>query len=242
AGGLIDCAARVRFGHRLVRSAVYRAASPERRQRVHLTLAEATDAERDPDRRAWHRAHATAGLDEDIASELERSAGRARARGGLAAGAAFHERAVELTPDPRRRAQRSLVAANVKHQAGPPAAALRVLAWARAGPLDELEQARAQPLHAQITFAMTRGRDATPLLLEAAKRLEPLDPTLARETYLEAFAAGLSTDRMVRGGDVCEVAAAVLAADWKPSGRAPDLLLDGLALLISEGYAAGAPA
>ncbi len=242
AAGLIDFAAQVRFGHPLVRSAVYRAASPEQRQRVHLTLAEATDADRDPDRRAWHRAHATAGLDEDIAAELERSAGRARARGGLAAGAAFHERAVELTPDPRRRAQRSLVAANVKHQAGAPDAALRLLAMAQAGPLDELEQARAQLLHAQITFAMTRGSDATPLLLEAAKRLEPLDPTLARETYLEAFAAGLSTDRLVRGGDVCEVAAAVLAADWKPSGRAPDLLLDGLALLISEGYVAAAPA
>jgi DNA-binding CsgD family transcriptional regulator/tetratricopeptide (TPR) repeat protein len=242
AAGLIDFAAQVRFGHPLVRSAVYRAASPEQRQRVHLTLAEATDADRDPDRRAWHRAHATAGLDEDIASELERSAGRARARGGLAAGAAFHERAVELTPDPRRRAQRSLVAANVKHQAGAPDAALRLLAMAQAGPLDELEQARAQLLHAQITFAMTRGRDATPLLLAAATRLEPLDPTLARETYLEAFAAGLSTDRLVRGGDVREVAAAVLAADWKPSGRAPDLLLDGLALLISEGYVAAAPA
>ena len=113
---------------------------------------------------------------------------------------------------------------------------------AKAGPLDELEQARAQLLHAQITFAMTRGRDAPPLLLEAAKRLEPLDPRLARETYLEAFAAALSADRLVRGGDAREVAAAVLAADWEPSTRACDLLLDGLALLTREGYVAGAPA
>src|SRR5262245_7967325 len=241
AAGLIDFAVQVQFGHPLVRSAVYRAASSEQRQRVHRTLADATDADRDPDRRAWHRAHATAGLDEEIAAELERSAGRARARGGLAAGAAFHERAVELTPDPRRRAQRSLIAANAKHQAGAPDAALQLLAVAQAGPLDELEQARALLLHAQITFAMTRGIDGASLLLQAAKRLEPLDPTLARETYLEAFAAGLSTDRLVRGGDVCEVAAAVLAADWKPSVRAPDLLLDGLALLISEGYVAAAP-
>ena len=242
AAGLVDFGAQVRFGHPLVRSAVKRAAAPEERQRVHRALAEATDADIDPDRRAWHRAHATAGLDEDVAAELERSAGRARARGGLAAGAAFHERAVELTPDPRRRAQRALLAAKGKHQAGANDAALRLLAVAKAGPLDELEQARAQLLHAQITFAMTRGRDAPPLLLEAAKRLEPLDPRLARETYLEAFAAALSADRLVRGGDPREVAAAVLAADWEPSTRACDLLLDGLALLTREGYVAGAPA
>src|SRR5215468_6186360 len=242
AAKLVNFGAQVRFGHPLVRSAVYGAAAPEERQRVHRALAEATDAGADPDRRAWHRAQAAAGLDEDVAAELERSAGRARARGGLAAGAAFHERAVELTPDPGRRAQRALLAANIKHQAGAPDAALRLLAIAQAGPLDGLDQARAQLLHAQITFAMTRGRDAPPLLLEAARRLEPLDPRLAREAYLEAFAAALSADRLVRGGDAREVAAAVLAADWEPSTRACDLLLDGLALLTREGYVAGAPA
>ena len=242
AAGLVDFGAQVRFGHPLVRSAVKRAAAPEERQRVHRALAEATDADIDPDRRAWHRAHATAGLDENVAAELERSAGRARARGGLAAGAAFHERAVELTPDPRRRAQRALLAAKGKHQAAANDAALRLLAVADAGPLDELEQARAQLLHAQITFATTRGRDAPPLLLDAAKRLEPLDPRLAREAYLEAFAAAQSADRLARGGDPREVAAAVLAADWEPSTRACDLLLDGLALLTREGYVAGAPA
>jgi DNA-binding CsgD family transcriptional regulator len=240
--GLVDFGAQVRFGHPLVRSAVYGAAAPEERQLVHWALAEATDADVDPDRRAWHRAQAAAGLDEDVAAELERSAGRARARGGLAAGAAFHERAVELTPDPRRRAQRALLAAQGKHQAGAPDAALRLLAMAQAGPLDELERARAQLLHAQIMFAMTRGRDAPPLLLEAARRLEPLDATLARETYLEAFAAALSADRLVRGGDAREIAAAVLAADWQRSTRASDLLLEGLALLAREGYVAGAPA
>jgi DNA-binding CsgD family transcriptional regulator len=240
--GLVDFGAQVRFGHPLVRSAVKAAAAPQERHRVHRALADATDADVDPDRRAWHLAHATAGLDEDVAAELERSAGRARARGGLAAGAAFHERAVELTPDPRRRAQRALLAAQGKHQAGADDAALRLLAVARAGPLDELEQARAQLSHAQVTFAMTRGRDAPPLLLEAARRLEPLDPRLARETYLEAFVAALSADRLVRGGDAGEVAAAVLAADWEPSTRACDLLLDGLALLTREGYVAGAPA
>ena len=242
AAGLVDFGAQVRFGHPLVRSAVKRVAAPEERRRVHRALAEATDADIDPDRRAWHRAHATAGLDEDVAAELERSAGRARARGGLAAGAAMHERAVELTPDPTRRAQRALLAAMGKHQAGANDAALRLLAVAKAGLVDKLEQARAQLLDAQITFAMTRGRDAPPLLLDAAKRLEPLDPRLAREAYLEAFAAALSADRLVRGGDPREVAAAVLSADWEPSTRACDLLLDGLALLTREGYVAGAPA
>ena len=240
--GLFEVAAQVRFHHPLVRSAVYRAAAPEDRRRVHQALADATDADVDPDRRAWHRAEATAGLDEDVASELERSAARARARSGLAAGAAFHERAAELTPDPRRRAQRALAAAQSKHHAGAPEAALRLLAVAQAGPLDELDSARAQLLHAQITFATTRGRDAPPLLLEAAKRLEPLDATLARETYLDAFAAALSADRLASSGDAAAVAAAVLAATWATSTRARDLLLDGLALLVTQGYTAAAPA
>ena len=239
---LVELGAQVRFRHPLVRSAVYGAADPEDRRRVHQALAEATDAGAEPDRRAWHRAQATAGLDDGVAAELERSAARAGARGGVAAGAAFHERAAELTSDPARRAQRALEAAQCKHQAGAPDAALRLLAMAEAGPLDELDSARAQLLHAQITFATTRGRDAPPLLLEAAKRLEPLDATLARGTYLDAFAAAFSAGRLARGGDAREIAAAVLAADWEPSTRACDLLLDGLALVTSEGYRAGAPA
>ena len=197
--GLIEFGAQVRFRHPLVRSAVYDGAALEERQRVHRALAEATDSHVDPDRRAWHLAQATAGLDEDVAAELERSASRARARGGVAAEAAFHERAAELTPDPRRRAQRALLAAQSKHQAGAPDAALRLLASAQAGPLDELELARAQLLHAQITYATTRGRDAPPLLLKAAERLEPLDANLARETYLDAFTAALSADRLRAG-------------------------------------------
>jgi DNA-binding CsgD family transcriptional regulator len=240
--GLVDFGAQVRFGHPLVRSAIYGAAAPEERRRVHGALAQATDADVDPDRRAWHRAQAVAGPDEEVAAELERSAGRARARGGLAAGAAFYERAVELTPDPRRRAQRALLAAQSKHQTGAPDAALRLLAIAQAGELDELERARAQLLHAQVTFATTRGRDAPPLLLEAARRVEPLDARLARETYLEAFAAALSADRLARDGDAREIAAAVLAANWERSTTASDLLLDGLALLTRQGYVAAAPA
>jgi DNA-binding CsgD family transcriptional regulator len=243
AAGLVEFGTQVRFRHPLVRSAAYAVASPDERRRIHRALADATDPDLDPDRRAWHRAQAIGdGLDEDVAAELDRSAARARARGGLAAGAAFRERAAELTPDPRRRAQRTLSAAQGKHHAGAPDAALRLLAAAQAGPLDALEQAQGQLLRAQISFVATRGHEAPPLLLEAAKRLEPLDATLARETYLEAFAAALSADRLARAGGTNEVAAAVLAADWGPSDGACDLLLDGLALLTREGYPAGAPA
>ena len=243
AAGLVESDTRVRFRHPLVRSAVYRAASPQERRSAHAALAEVSDADVDPDRRAWHRAQATPGLDENVAAELERSAGRARARGGLAAAAAFHRRAAEVTPDPARRAQRALAAAQSEHQAGAPDAALRLLAMAQVGPLDELERARALLLHAQVAFAATRGRDAPPLLLDAAKRLEPLDATLARETYLDAFSAALSAGRLAQGGGVREVAEAVLAADWAVSAptSVPDLLLNGLALLMTEGYAVGAP-
>ena len=244
AAGLVEFGGRVRFRHPLVRSAVYRSASAEARHRVHGALAEATDPDLDPDRRAWHRAHATPALDEDVAAELERSAGRAQARGGLAAAAAFLQRAAELTPEPTRRARRTLAAAQSKHQAGAPDTALDLLAMAEAGPLDELQRARAELLRAQVTFAVNRGRDAPPLLLAAAKRLEPLDATLARETYLDAFSAALFAGRLARGGGVREVAEAVLAADWGDSARrsplACDLLLDGLAVLTTQGYAAAA--
>jgi DNA-binding CsgD family transcriptional regulator len=244
AASLVEFGGRVRFRHPLVRSAVYRSAPAEARHRVHRALAEATDPDLDPDRRAWHRAHATAALDEDVAAELERSAGRAQARGGLGAAAAFLQRAAELTPEPTRRARRALAAAQSKHQAGAPDTALDLLAIAQAGPLDELQRARAELLRAQITFAVNRGRDAPPMLLAAAKRLEPLDATLARETYLDAFSAALFAGRLASGGGVREVAEAVLAADWGDSSpRSPlacDLLLDGLAVLTTQGYAAAA--
>ena len=245
AAGLLEFGARVRFRHPLVRSAVYRAASAEERRTVHRALAQATDPAVDPDRHAWHRAQAALGPDEDIAAELEQSAGRAQARGGLAAAAAFLERAAALTPDPARRAGRALAAARAKHQAGAPDAALSLLANAEAGPLDELQRARADVLRAQIAFAMSRGSDAPPLLLNAAKRLEALDVRLARETYLDALIAAVSAHRLASGGGALEVAEAARAAGYtRPSpqpARAPDLLLDGWVLLITEGYAAGTP-
>jgi DNA-binding CsgD family transcriptional regulator/tetratricopeptide (TPR) repeat protein len=245
AADLVEFGGQVRFRHPLVRSAVYRAASPEERERTHQALADATDPEVDPDRRAWHRAHATPVPDEDVAAELERSAGRAQGRGGQAAAAAFLERAAELTPEPARRARRSLAAAQSKQRAGAPDAALRLLAFAEAGPLDELDQVRVELLRGQVSFAVTRGGDAPQMLLQAAKRLEPLDGALARETYLDAFAAALFADRLTRGVGVREIAQAVLAAEWgeasRRSPRAFDLLLEGIAVVTIDGYAAGAP-
>ena len=239
--GLVEFGARVRFRHPLMRSAAYRSASVQTRQELHGALAEATDPMVDPDRRAWHRAQAAPGPDEDDAAELELCAGRAQRRGGLAAAAAFLERSAGLTLDPARRAQRALAAAQAKHQAGAPDAALGLLAMAQAGPLDELQRARADLLRAQISFASGHGRDAPPLMLSAARQLESLDVTLARQAYLEAFTAALFVGRLSPA--VGDVARAVRTAPAPPApARAPDLLLDGLALLVTEGYAAGAPA
>jgi AAA ATPase domain len=242
AAGLLEIGGRVVFRHPLVRSAVYRAASVGHRQKVHAALAEVTDPEVDPDRRAWHRAQATSGPDEDVAAELERSAGRAQARGGLAAAAAFLERAVGLTLDPARRAQRALAAAQSKHLAGAPDAALGLLAAAGAGPLDDLERARLDVLRAQIAYSQHRGSDAPPLLLRAARRLESLDVAFARETYLDALWAARFAGRLAPGSGVLEVAPAALAAPapLRPP-HAPDLLLDGLATQFTKGYAAGVP-
>jgi DNA-binding CsgD family transcriptional regulator len=241
--GLLVLGARVRFRQPLARSAVYHAASAADRRSVHHALAEATDPELDPDRRAWHRAQAADAPDEDVAEELERSAGRAQARGGLAAAAAFLTHAVRLTPDPARRGERALAAAQAALLAGDADAATEMLAIAQAGPLDALGRARVDLLHARIAFASNRSRQAPRLLLRAAKELEPLDARLARETYLEAFTAALFAGHLAQEVGLPDVARAARAAPPALSPEQPgDLLLDGLALLFTEGYAAGAPA
>jgi DNA-binding CsgD family transcriptional regulator len=240
--GLVEFGVRVTFRHPLVRSAVYRAASPQDRREAHRALAEATDQQLDPDRTAWHRAQATAEPDEAVASELERSAGRAQARGGLAASAAFLERSVALTPDPTRRAPRALAAAQANAQAGAPDTALKLLATAEAGPGDELQHAQADLLRAQIAVTSDRGSDAPPLLFKAAKQLEPLDINLARESYLDALCAIIVVGSIGGGCDLLDVAHGALAAVRPGPPRAIDLLLDGLALRITEGYAASAAA
>ena len=242
AEGLLAIGGRVTFRHPLVRSAMYRSAAAEDRRAVHLALAEATDRETDPDRRAWHLAAAAAGPDEQVALELERSAGRAQARGGLAAAAAFLRRAVALTTDPARRAVRALDAAQASLLAGEFDAALGLAATAGAGPLDEFQRALVDQLRAHVTFAAGLWSDAPPLLLKAARRLESFDLDLARETYLTAWgAAGLAEDVAARDVLV-EICRAVRALPRPPGAPRPrDLMLDGFALLITEGHAAAAP-
>jgi len=241
AAGLIEFGRHVRFCHPLARSAVYRAASPQERHSAHAALAEATGAGTDPDRRAWHRARAATGLDEDVAAELEDSAGRARVRSGLAAAAAFYERAAELTPDRGRRARRALAAAQAKQQAGAPDAALRLLAMAESGPLDELGQARTELLRAQLAADPGRAGDAPQLLLKVASRLEPLHAGLAREAYRDAFSAVRTAGRLALRGGLLEVAEAVHAAPRALRAPGGCDLLHGLAVLVAEGYAAGTP-
>jgi DNA-binding CsgD family transcriptional regulator len=238
---LLAVADRVTFRHPLVRSAVYRGAPAADRRRVHHALAEAIDPGTDSDRRAWHRAQAAAGPDEDVAAELERSASRAQARGGLAAAAAFLERAAGLTPDQARRRARALAAAQAAYEAGMPDAAIEQLAIADAGPLDELRRAQLERLRGQIAFNRLLGTDAPQLLLQAATRLGPLDAALARETYLEALWAAI-----IVGGSggltTREVAGAALAAPPGPDPpRALDLLLDGLVARSVKGYTVAVP-
>jgi AAA ATPase domain len=240
-GGLLEIGARVTFHHPLVRSAVYREAAPGDRREVHRALAEVTDQQLDPDRRAWHRAQAAAGPDDGVADELERSADQALARGGLAAAAAFLERSAALTLEPCRRAERELAAAGATAQAGAFDAALRLLAAAETEPLDKVQSARAELLRGQIAFTSSRSSDATLLLLNAASRLEPLDPGLARQTYREALAAALYAGRFAPDGGLREAAEAARAGRLDRPPGADDLVIDGLALLITEGHAAAQP-
>jgi DNA-binding CsgD family transcriptional regulator len=239
--GLIELGAGVRFRHPLVRSAIYRTASPAHRRDVHRALAEATDPAADPDRRAWHRAHAAVGADEGVAAELVGSADRAQRRGGVAAAAEFLRRATELTPDPAVRAVRALAAAQAELQSGAFETALKLLLTADDGPADELHRARVGLLRAQVSFASGHDMAAPRLLLDAARRLEPLDHELARDTYRDAMAAAILAGGLADGPGVREVAHAVLAAPKPPRQRPGDLLLDSLAVMFTEGYDAAVP-
>ena len=237
AAGLIEIGTGVRFRHPLARSAVYRSAGVRALREAHRALAAVTDPDRDPDRRAWHRAQASSGPDEEVAAELELSAGRALARGGIAAAAAFLQRATELTPDPERRGARALVAAQAKFDASAPDAAAVLVATAELCPLDALQRALLERLRAQLAFMPRPGTDAPSLslLLEAARRLEPLDVALARETYLEGLRAGIFAGRLAPAAELLTMAEAARAAPSPAVPRAADLLLDGLAVRFTDG-------
>ncbi|WJL96635.1 AAA family ATPase [Microbacterium sp. ET2] len=237
--GLLDIDQHVRFRHPLVRSAVYRAATAADRRRVHAALADATDAGVDPDRRAWHRAHAVKGPDEGVAAELERSADRARSRGGLSAAAAFLEQATRLTPDDADRARRALEAAHAKHVAGASAAALGLLDIAEAGRLDDLGRARLELLRVRIAFHLTRGDDVPEMALAAARRLAPLNARISRETYLDAIEAATLIGGRDHARRLATVADSARAAPPPPASPEPaDLLLDGLVVMFTRGYEA----
>jgi len=239
--GLLTLDGAVVFRHPLVRSAVYGAADPSERREAHHALADATDQQLDPDRRAWHRGQAASMPDEDVAAELERSAGRAQARGGLAAVAAFLERAATLTPESTRRAQRLLAAAAARRDAGDLEAALGLLEGIEHGVLDELSRARGDLLRAQIALEQRRGADAGRLFLDVARRLEPLDPERSRETYLEALGGAMARDVEVVGGAPAVAAAARAAPSGTVRPRLVDVLLDAFAIRLTNGYAAAAP-
>jgi DNA-binding CsgD family transcriptional regulator len=240
--GLIELGAQVRFRHPLVRSAAYRRGTAADRRAAHLVLAEVTDRDVDPDRRAWHLANATAGLDDAVAADLERSAERAQRRGGVAAAAAFLERAAKLTADPGLRSKRALAAARAKFEAAAFDAADGLIAMAAAGPLDELQQGQLALLQAELVYARRRGSDAPPLLLDAAKRLELADARLARETYLEALGAAIFAGRLCTQPSLREVAETARRTPATASPERPvDLLLDGVASRYTDGYSASAP-
>ena len=241
--GLCEFGVRVRFRHPLVRAAAYSAASRDERRRAHAVIAEVTDAEADPDRRAWHHALAAAGPDEVVADELERSAIRARARGGQAAAAGFLERSVDLTPDPARRAERALAAAEARYLAGSGEDALRLAALAERGLLDEPQRVHVDVLRGRVATMQRRPRDAPTLQLGAAQRLAGVDRGLARETYRDAFVAAIFAGRFAADTGLPQVAAAIWSA--APSADPPtatDELLDAAALLVDAGYETGAAA
>jgi DNA-binding CsgD family transcriptional regulator len=240
--GLLTIGRRVEFAHPLVRSSAYRSAVAADRHRVHRALADATDGQHDPDRRAWHRARATSGPDEDVAVDLERSAGRAQARGGITAAAAFLQRAVELTEDPVRRSERAVAAAEASFRAGAFETALQLAEVAEVGQLDEFNRARVHLLRGHITQVLGYGNDAAPQLLEAARQLEPFDLDLARGAYLTAYASAFSAAHLGQEDILLEICRAIEDLPSASANPDPiDLLLEGMARTHTDGRAVAMP-
>ncbi|WP_350276430.1 AAA family ATPase [Kribbella sp. HUAS MG21] len=239
--GLIELRETVRFRHPLVRSVAYRSVTVGERQAAHRALAESTDSLADPDRRAWHLASAATGPDEAVAAQLEQSADRALAQGGLAAAAAFLERAAVLTPEATHRVQRRLNAAQAMMHAGTLEAASQLLAVTEHGPLDELQRARLDVLRAQIGLASNQVREALPLLVNAARRLEPLDVELALDSYVDAFTAAWFAGHLATDPGARAVALMVRDVPRPSRPRRGDDLLRALAARIEGGQSAAVP-
>jgi DNA-binding CsgD family transcriptional regulator/tetratricopeptide (TPR) repeat protein len=247
--GLIEFGSRMRFAHPLMRSAAYRAAELDQRREAHRALAVVTDRQSDPDRRAWHAANAATGPDDEVAAELEASAGRAESRGGIAAAAAFLERATILTADPTLRGSRAIAAARAKREAAAPEAAYELLAIAELTPLSELQKAEIARMRAQMEFVRSRSGlpgalqtcESAAMLHNAAQGLDELDGDLARETHLEALAAAMYAGRLGDPDLLTEVAKAGRAAVSRVTEirRPIDFLLSGMTSRIIDGPGAG---
>lgn len=238
--GLAEIGSRVLFRHPLIRSTAYRCVPLSDRRRIHGALAVVTDRDLEPDRRAWHLGHSAIGPDDAVADELERSASRIRAKGGVTAAAAFLERAAALAVDPARRGELATAAASAKAQVGAFDAARDLLSIADAAPASDLQRARTDLVRAQLALVSRHGNDAAPLLLTAARRLEAVDATQARETYLDAMSAALFAGRLASEGSILEVSKAACDAPRARGGTGPaDLLLDGLAAQYCSGFGEG---
>ncbi|MCV7282093.1 AAA family ATPase [Mycolicibacterium flavescens] len=250
ADGLIDFGSRMRFHHPLIRSASYRAADLADRRAAHRALAEATDPQTDPDRRAWHFANAAAGPDDSVADALEQSAARAQSRGGIAAAATFLERATALTADPALRVSRALAAAHAKRDAAASDAAHELLAIAELGQPTEHQRAMIGRLRGQMDFVRSRAggpgapqlAETAPALLDAARRLDGIDDYSSRECYLESIAALMYAGRLADPDALAATAEAARTAlrDKTELPRAVDHLLRGVAERIAGGPRDGA--
>jgi len=240
---LIIVRPQIAFRHPLIRSAVYHTARLAERRRIHEALAAASDPQIDPDRRAWHRAAAAMGPDEAIADELERSANRARQRGGYAATAAFLSRAAELTPDENQRTERLLAAVEAQLISGATDSAQAILTQVTPRLVDPSARARGLRLQGAIRWAQGQLAEGPSLLLQAARMLEPLDPRLATETMLEALQAALYAGRFASGGGAKSVAREALSMPSAVPSQMTisDLLISGFAALLTEGRAAAFP-
>ena len=239
--GLLGMGVRIVFRHPLVRSAMYRHAQPEARRRVHQALAEVIDGAADPDRRAWHRALAAPGPDEEVAAELERSAGRAARRGGLGVAAAFLERAVMLSQELESRGRRVLAAAEAKLDAGQPQRAEELLSMAKLGAQSGLEVAQREVLEARVAYMRGRGRDVPGLLLSAAMRLDAVGGSSSRDIYDRAMTAALYAGRLSAGADVADVAAAARASPTHRPRSIRDLRSRTIAAFLIDGHANATP-